>query len=107
MKKVLILMTTGFFIIAVMPAYTEDPHELFITTDPVKADIFINGTDIGKSPVRLRNFSQKTVNLQIKKEGFLDVKEEITLDEGRRKFLFYALSPQNIEITFHQKEQKV
>ena len=107
MRKAFVVILTGFFIITWVPAYTEGPHELFISTDPVKADVFINGAEVGKTPLRLNDFSQDTVQLRIVKEGFLNIEEDLTIGEERRVFLFYALSPEHIKITFHQKEQNI
>ena len=107
MKKAFIVIMTWFFIITGIPAYTKGPYELFISTDPVKADVLINGVEVGETPLRLNNFSQDAFELQIVKEGFLDIEEELTLGEERRVFLFYTLSPEHIKITFHQKEQDI
>jgi tetratricopeptide (TPR) repeat protein len=107
MKKVLIVTITGFFFLTGIPAYTEAPYEIFISTDPVEADVFINGSEAGKTPVRLRNFKEDTIELRITKSGFVDINEEITLSKQRRELLFYALAPENLEITFHQKEQNI
>jgi tetratricopeptide (TPR) repeat protein len=107
MKKVVIVAITGFFIMTGIPAYTEGPYELFISTDPVEADVFINGAEAGKTPMRLRNFTQDSVELQIKKNSYVDVKEEITLSGERRELIFYALAPENLQITFHQKDQNI
>jgi len=60
---------------------------LEIETSPSDAEIFMDGTYRGKSPLTLNNVAAGLHNVVIKKEGYEDIVKEVNVDAGRKAFL--------------------
>ncbi|MFW6137647.1 MAG: PEGA domain-containing protein [Spirochaetota bacterium] len=81
--------------------------ELYINTHPVGADVSINGQNVGKTPLRLKQMRQSHIQLDIHKQGYIPVKERVGLEDKRIQRVFYQLSHQNIALVLNQKNKHV
>ena len=108
MRKVTVLLITAcFFAGTGYPLYPREPINLFINTDPINAEVYINGESAGRTPLRLTGFEHEVIEVRVSKDGYMDGREEVRLGELRRELLFFSLSPLNVQITFHQKNQNI
>lgn len=108
MRKLLILLISAcFFAGSGYPLYPREPYNLFINSDPINAEVYINGESAGRTPLRLTGFEHDAMEVRISKDGYLNEREEVTPGELRREFLFFSLSPLNVQIAFHQKDQNI
>ncbi|MFH0868447.1 MAG: PEGA domain-containing protein [Candidatus Woesearchaeota archaeon] len=76
---------------------------LDIGTFPSSADVFMDGTYIGKSPLNIYNIPAGQHNVVIKKEGYEDFEKEVSVDAGKKALVEVSLSlipaaePQDVE----------
>jgi TolA-binding protein len=103
MKKVCILLTALFFL-----AYTCFAKELFISTDPINADVYIGDALIGRSPLRIGSVDVDTAQtLRIVKPGYEDIEFTLELDEARTQLIFHTLYSPNVDFILSQREKEV
>ena len=76
---------------------------LEIETSPSDAEIFLDGTYRGNSPITLNNVAAGLHNVVIKKEGYEEVIKEVNVDAGRKAFLEERLVQKVVE----EKEEGV
>jgi len=82
--------------------------EIFINSDPLGAEVYLEGKSIGKTPLRLVNRERNTLNLSIVKNGFKSVQDEVRLEGNERsKLLFYKLLPLTIDFIVYQENRDV
>ncbi|MGQ9615180.1 MAG: PEGA domain-containing protein [Spirochaetota bacterium] len=82
--------------------------ELFINSDPLGAEVYLEGESIGKTPLRLVNPERDVLNLSIVKNGFQSLQDEVKLEGNERsKLLFYKLLPITIDFTIYQENRDV
>ena len=66
-----------------------------VYTIPSDAEIYINDTFIGKSPIYNFNVTQQTFILTIKKENYMLYKTEVTIENGQERSFLIELAPLN------------
>jgi serine/threonine protein kinase len=64
-----------------------------IKSEPIGADVLINGQLKGKTPLNLSDIQPDNYHLKIKKEGFEDYKKQIRFSSGRNNVLMAKLMP--------------
>ncbi len=103
-----ILVAAGFLYLILSSDGDENANSLMsITTNPDNAEIIINDVSIGKSPVReYKLHSDKTINLKIKKDGYLTLDTSLTLRKGSNENLRINLLEIKKEIPLQQTEPK-
>jgi len=102
MKRILILTLIFNFIISICYSY-----DLFINSDTINASVFINGEDIGKTPLRIKDYNNNMVDIKIMKEGFIEIKDKVLLEEEKPNLLFYNLTSKNIDIVIDHKDKDI
>lgn len=70
----------------------EGSANLFITSDPVGAQIFINGIPIGQAPRELRQLASGRYHLELRKDGFLTESGVVVLDPDQTEFVRFELT---------------
>ncbi len=108
MKKALVAGIFFCFTWGICSAYSDDQRrrEIFINTDPIHAEVYIDGDRVGLTPLRIHG-SEESYKVRIEKEGYETLKKQIRTSEERRNHLFMALQPLNLDVVFTQKNQKV
>lgn len=81
--------------------------ELFISTHPINAEVFIDEETVGWTPVRLLNIDKESMDLRIRKDGYAPIHSKIELKSGRTNQLFYTLSPLYLNIVLNQPGKDV
>ncbi|MGC8789686.1 PEGA domain-containing protein [Caldisericum sp.] len=66
---------------------------LHVITNPVGADILINGKLIGKSPLYFYEINEGTYSIQLKKEGYIDYFGEMKIIAGKNNVVNKTLTP--------------
>lgn len=79
------------------PTITEEKKEgnITITSNPVQADIYINGTLMGKTPNTIENLQAGKYNLVLKKQGYKEAQKSITIET--RKTISQNIDLEKIE----------
>jgi len=62
-----------------------------VASDPLEAEVFMDGSKIGQTPVENYELKAGSHNIVLKKEGYLDKEEGIDVREGDKKSLSYTL----------------
>ncbi len=108
MKRVLVTGILICFTWCACSAFSEELRkpEIFINTDPILAEVYIEGEQVGLTPMRIHG-EEESYRLRIEKDGYDTLKKQIPLPEERRSHVFMALSPLNLQVVFTQKNQKV
>jgi hypothetical protein len=69
-----------------------DPAELRITTNPDKADVFVDDDRKGTTPLTLKNITPGEHSLTISKDGYEKRSEKFNIASGEKKTVEYALT---------------
>lgn len=68
-------------------------NNVFLSTFPYKADVYINNVYIGKSPVVMVNLNNGSYLIRIEKEGYQTYKGKFTLSNDKTYNFTFALIP--------------
>ncbi len=80
--------------------------ELFVSSNPLNADVWLNGEYAGKTPLR-KSGLKDAIDIAVRKEGFGRVEEKVEADGSRTTLLFYELQPLTIDLVLNQDEKEV
>ena len=80
---------------ATLPALVPIVGSLEVSYKPIGAEVWLDGKQLGASPDIYKNVFTGTHKLTIKKAGYTDHTETITLAEGERKTITGALTAKN------------
>jgi len=89
------------------PRDAPSANEIFMSSDPINAVVYLKNDMIGKTPFRLTGVEQGKFRLRIEKQGYEPLKEEITIRSTERQQFFFNLTPFNVQIVLTQKNQDV
>ena len=102
-------------IITAITLYSQDEKKaIFINSNPINADIIINGVQIDdKTPAVIRNVEESKINIVIKKQGFFNYKVKtefkdknyIIADVILTSITFSLLFPENVTLLVGNTEQ--
>jgi tetratricopeptide (TPR) repeat protein len=108
MKRALVAGILICFTWGICSAYPDDQRkqEIFINTDPIRAEVYIDGEKVGLTPLRIHG-NEESYRVRIEKEGYDILKNQIRTSEKRRNHVFMALQPLNLKVVFTQKNQNV
>jgi tetratricopeptide (TPR) repeat protein len=108
MKQALVAGILICFTWGICSAYPDDQkrREIFINTDPIRAEVYIEGERVGLTPLRIHG-SGESCKVRIEKDGYEMVREQLRAPQERRNLVFTALSPVNLNVVFTQKNQQV
>ena len=85
----------------------ESTCELFINTDPVGAEVFIDKKKMGITPLRIAEFPRGTSAFRVEKYRYVPLSSEQVTGAQRRTNVFFTLSPENLRIKLEQGGQEV
>jgi tetratricopeptide (TPR) repeat protein len=83
--------------ITIKEEYTEKLGELTINTIPTGADIFINNSYKGKSPIKIKSLDEGTYEVLIKKEGYPSYNRKIYLTPTKEGVFLFNLNAITVE----------
>lgn len=69
------------------------PSFLSVNSVPQGADVFIDGSVLGKTPTGFRQVSSGVLNIKVEKEGYIVHEEEVALRGGEKRPLQTSLKP--------------
>jgi hypothetical protein len=75
-----------------------DPTELRITTNPDKADVFVDDDRKGTTPLTLKNITPGEHSLTISKDGYEKRSEKFNIASGEKKSVEYPLTQIPIQV---------
>jgi TolA-binding protein len=103
MKKFVILCISLIFL-----SHTLFAKELFISTEPINAAVYVGEDLLGRSPLRIGSLQKNaTMSLRIVKSGYEEVEMDVELDEKRTQLLYLALYTPNVDIILSQRDKEV
>jgi tetratricopeptide (TPR) repeat protein len=85
----------------------EPGNELFLSSDPINAAVFLKNELIGKTPLRITGVGKGRMRLRIEKEEYEPLKTEILVTESGRQQFFFDLTPTFVQLVLKQKNQEV
>jgi tetratricopeptide (TPR) repeat protein len=94
-------------LILLIVCWTGYGYEFFINSEPINASVYSGETFLGKTPLRLVGEESHTLRLTIRKEGYEEVVDEVTLLKTGEKMRFFPLSPEHVSIVLDQKGSEV
>jgi len=80
---------------------------VYINSDPLGAEVRINGEEVGNTPVRIILSEVGELNIHIQKEGYNQVKEKVKLGSERSCVYFFKLFPLTMSIVLPQKGEEL
>jgi PEGA domain len=81
MKKLtsyVVLLSLLFFLSSCATLFKGTNGEVRFGSDPQKAEVWVNGTNMGETPITLKRESKKTYVIEFRKEGYKPVTRSIT-----------------------------
>jgi tetratricopeptide (TPR) repeat protein len=105
MKKFVFVFV--LFSLFVSAGYPQVVSEIFINSDPVNADVSLNGENLGRTPLRIKGSFQDPIKIVISKAGYDEIREEMSLDGLRRELFYYQLTDRYINLVIDQKDHDV
>ena len=94
MRKFIILLILIIF----LPCFYAGASELFVNSNPIRANVEINGAIVGRTPVRIILQPLTEYKLKIYREGYKKIEKSIKLQKNEVKNIFLELAPDKIEI---------
>ena len=94
-------------LVSLLVCWTGYGYEIFVNSEPIHASVFSGETLLGKTPLRLVGEESGTLPLTIRKNGYEEVVDEVTLVETGERIRFFNLSPDNVSIVLDQKGSEV
>ena len=85
---------------AVAPQLAQGSSNLFINTAPIRAQVVVDGTPVGATPILLRGLRSGAHTITIQKPGYVTVDEEITLVDGEPGVISRTLQGAEFVATF-------
>ena len=76
--KIMLLVIICFLIVSCATLFKGTSDEVTFNSDPQRAEVWINGTNMGQTPLSIKLQSKKTYTIECKKEGFPTVAKNIT-----------------------------
>jgi len=114
MKRALALLTSVSIMLSVNLSFSQESQNsninkinLYINSDPLKAEVIINGELMGKTPIRITISEFKELNVQIHKQGYVPLKETIKLKGERKEVFFFRLFPLTMSLVFPQQGEEL
>jgi len=103
MKKFLILLAVLIFLSQRVFA-----KELFISTEPINAAVYVGEDLVGRTPLRLGTLQENaTVSLRIAKSGYEEIEAEVVLDDRRTQLLYFTLYSPDMDLILSQRDKDV
>jgi tetratricopeptide (TPR) repeat protein len=103
MKKCVILLIIFLFLSQRLIA-----KDLFISTDPINAAVYVGDDLLGRSPLRIGSLeANSTMSLRIVKSGYEEVEMEVELDDKRTQLLYLTLYTPNVDFILSQRGKAV
>lgn len=103
MKKFLILLVVLIFLSQRVFA-----KELFISTEPINAAVYVGEDLVGRTPLRLGTLQEDaTVSLRIAKSGYEEMEVDVELDDRRTQLLYFTLYSPNVDFILSQRDKEV
>jgi len=103
MKKFLILLIIFIFL-----SHTLVAKDLFISTEPINAAVYVGDDMVGRSPLRIGTLQENSaVSLRILKSGYEEIEMEVELDDKRTQLLYVTLYTPNVDIILSQRDKDV
>jgi len=103
MKKYFILLVVVIFF-----SQTVFAKELFISSDPIRAAVYLGEQLVGYTPLRLGSVDEEALtSLRVVRPGYEEVEAEVELDETRTQLLYYTLYSPNVDLILSQREKDV
>ncbi len=103
MKKYFILLVVVIFF-----SQTVFAKEIFISSEPIRAAVYIGEQLVGYTPLRLGSVDEEALtSLRVVKPGYEEVEAAIELDETRTQLLYYTLYSPNVDLILSQREKDV
>ena len=103
MKKCVILLIIFLFLSHHLIA-----KDLFISTDPINAAVYVGDDLLGRSPLRIGSLeANSNISLRIVKSGFEEVELELELDDKRTQLLYLTLYTPNVDFILSQRGKAV
>jgi len=103
MKKFVILL-----IILIFLSHTLFAKDLFVSTEPINAAVYVGGDMVGRSPLRIGALQKNsTLSLRILKSGYEEVEMEVELDDKRTQLFYLTLYTPNVDFILSQRDKDV
>ncbi|MGQ9630774.1 MAG: PEGA domain-containing protein [bacterium] len=104
MRRIIVTLSICIFLARYLPAEGVDPEIvapaiLFVNSDPIGADVYLDGRSMGKTPLKVDNLLPGKYEIRIVKERYAEVRETVAIADRQRINFFKVLVPW-LDITF-------
>jgi tetratricopeptide (TPR) repeat protein len=97
-----------FLVVIIFFSQTVFAKELFISSEPINAAVYIGDELVGYTPLRLGGVNEETLaSLRMVKPGYEEVEAAVELDGERTQLLYYTLYSPNVDFILSQRDKEV